>query len=56
MNEEVEEVIVATYMVSDDLLKQAGHSSQVLARMSDAEVLWVAIMAALYFQNHHERA
>src|SRR5258708_3161955 len=51
-----EEIIVTTYMVTDDMLKQAGHSSHVLARVSDAEVLWVAIMAALYFQNHHERA
>jgi hypothetical protein len=51
-----EDVIVASYVVTDDSLKAFGHESHVLATMSDAEVIWVAIMAALYFQNHHERA
>lgn len=51
-----EVVIVAIYLVTDDVLSQAGHRSHALAGVSDAEVLWVAIMAALYFQNHHERA
>jgi len=51
-----EEVIVTTYVVIDDGLKAFGQRSHVLAQMSDAEVLLVAIVAALYFQNHHERA
>jgi hypothetical protein len=42
--------------VIDDRLKAFGRQSHVLAQMSDAEVLLVAIVAALYFQNHHERA
>jgi hypothetical protein len=49
-------IIVTTYVVVDDGLKAFGHQSHVLAQMSDAEVLMVAIIAALYFQNHHERA
>ncbi len=33
-----------------------GHRDHVLARASDAAVLTVAVVAARYFQNHHERA
>jgi hypothetical protein len=51
-----EDIIVATYVVTDDVLKALGHESHVLAKISDAEVQLVAIDAALYFQNHHERA
>jgi hypothetical protein len=51
-----EDVIVTSYIVTDDSLKIVGHRSHKLASISDAEVLWVAIMAAMYFQNHHERA
>jgi hypothetical protein len=51
-----EDVIVTTYVVTDDVLSILGHKSHVLAQVSDAEVLVVAIVAALYFQNHHERA
>lgn len=51
-----EGIIVATYGVTDDVLKLAGHQSHGLVQLSDAEVLLVAIVAALYFQNHQERA
>jgi hypothetical protein len=51
-----DDLIVTTYVVTDDVLKALGHESHVLAKVSDAEVLLVAIVAALYFQNHHERA
>ena len=51
-----EQIIVTTYVVVDDGLKAFGHQSHVLAQMSDAEVLLVAVIAAMYFQNHHERA
>jgi hypothetical protein len=51
-----EDVIVTAYVVTDDTLKAFNHQSHVLAQMSDAEVVLVAIVAALYFQNHHERA
>lgn len=42
-------------MVIDDVLKLAEHASHVLSQISDAEVLTVAVIAALYFQNHQER-
>src|SRR5689334_4926335 len=48
--------IVTTYVVTDDILKAFGQQSHALAQMSDAEVILVAIVAALYFHNHHERA
>lgn len=32
------------------------HTSHPLAQVSDAEVLTVAVVAAKYYQNHHERA
>ena len=51
-----DEIIVTIYVVSDDVLQALGHESHVLAKITDAEVLLVAIVAALYFQNHQERA
>jgi hypothetical protein len=47
--------IIATFVVIDDLMKHFGHQDHVLAQASDAEVLTVAVLAAKYFQNHHER-
>jgi hypothetical protein len=51
-----DDVIVATFVVLDDLLRHAGHRDHVLAGVSDAEVLTVAVVAAASFQNHHARA
>jgi hypothetical protein len=51
-----EDVIVTSYVITDDVMKVLKHVSHPLAKVSDAEVIWVAVMAALYFQNHHERA
>ena len=51
-----DDVIVTTFVVLDELLDHAGHRDHVLAGVSDAEVLTVAVVAAAYFQNHHARA
>jgi hypothetical protein len=51
-----DDVIVAAYVIIAELLQQAGHRDHVLAQVGDAEVLTVAVVAAAYFQNHHERA
>ena len=51
-----DDVIVATCVVLDELMRHAGHRDHVLAGVSDAEVLTVAVVAAAYFQNHHARA
>jgi hypothetical protein len=51
-----DDVIVTTYVVVAELLRHADHREHVLARVGDAEVLTVAVMAAAYFQNHQARA
>ncbi len=48
--------IIATFVIIADVLAALGHRDHSLAQASDAEVLLVAVSAALYFQNHHERA
>jgi hypothetical protein len=48
--------IVTSYVVIDDVLEFIGHTDDVRARVSSAEIVTVAIVAAKYFQNHHERA
>jgi len=48
--------IIAAYCIIEDTMRQLGHRSHYHARVSDAEVLTVAVLAAMYFQNNHERA
>jgi len=50
-----ERTIITVYVVIDDVLRLMRHSSHVLSQLSDAEVLTVAVTAALYFGNHQER-
>jgi hypothetical protein len=47
--------IIAIFVVIDDVLRHFGHQDHALAQASDAEVLTTAVLAAKYFQNHHER-
>ena len=47
--------IVTSYCVIEDILKAYGYQDDVRATISAAEILIVAIIAAKYFQNHHER-
>jgi hypothetical protein len=51
-----DDVIVTTYVIIAEVLRHADHRDHVLAQVSDAEVLTVAVIAAGYFQNHHARA
>jgi hypothetical protein len=48
--------IVAVFLMTDDLMESLGHKSHVLAQVPDSEIITVALVAAKYFQNHHERA
>ncbi len=48
--------IVTVCVVIDDVLKAMGHWDDSRATISSAEVVTVAIVAARFFQNHHERA
>src|SRR3954449_3845944 len=47
--------IVMAYLVIDDLLKAYGYQDDCRAQGSAAEILTVAVVAAKYLQNHHER-
>jgi hypothetical protein len=49
-------LIVAVYVVLDDILRALGHRTDPRARTSDSEVLTVGVVAACQFANHHERA
>jgi hypothetical protein len=51
-----DDVIVTTFVVIAELMEGAGHRDHSLAKVGDAEVLTVAVVAAAYFQNHHARA
>lgn len=51
-----ETYIVTSYCIIDDLMSLSGHESDTRSRISDSEIIFVAVIAAKYFQNHHERA
>jgi hypothetical protein len=51
-----EEWIITTFVIFDELLTKGGHSDHKLSQVGDAEILTVSVVAAKYFQNHHERA
>jgi hypothetical protein len=48
-------VIIAALCIIEDTMHQLGHRSHKLALVTDAEVLLIAVVASMYFQNHHER-
>ena len=48
--------IITAYCIIDDTLCRLEHTTHPLAHITDAEVLTVAVVAAMYFHNNHERA
>ncbi len=48
--------IVTTFVVIDDLLAACAFEEDVRTSSHTPEILTVAVIAAKYFQNHHERA
>lgn len=48
--------IVTTFVVIDDVLKASGFQEDCRTQSGAAEVLTVAVVAARYLNNHHERA
>lgn len=48
--------IIAAFVLIDTLMDRLGHRSDVRAQVPDSEVILIAVVAAKYFQNHHERA
>ena len=51
-----EDVIITALLVIDEVMDELGHESHRLSSVSDAEVVLIGIVAALYFRNHQERA
>src|SRR5262245_16716566 len=52
----MDEQIIATYCLCDDLLQARHHPGDAQCQMSDAEVMTTACIAALCFRGNHERA
>lgn len=48
--------IVTVYTVMDDTLRSMNYHNDSRSNLSAAEILLVAVVAAKYFHNHHERA
>ena len=51
-----ETYIVTTYVVIDAMLQAFDYRDDCRVELTAAEILTVAVIAARYFQNHHERA
>lgn len=52
----MDEKIVATFCLCDDLLKAIHHPMDKQCQMNDAEVMTTALVAALFFRGKHESA
>ena len=48
--------IVTTFVVIDDLLQWMKHEDDSRSQVCASEIILIAIIAAKYFHNHHERA
>jgi hypothetical protein len=48
--------IITAFVLIDTVLETLQHRSHKLAQVPDSEILTVAVVAAKYFQNNHERA
>jgi hypothetical protein len=48
--------IITAFVVIDTLMEHLGHRSDVRAQVPDSEILTIAVVAAKYVGNHHERA
>ena len=52
----MDDKIIATFCVCDDLLKAMHHQENRQCQMNDAEILTTAFTAALFFRGNHESA
>ena len=48
--------IVTAFVIIDDLMTKFDHHTHCLAKVSDAEVITVAVVAAKFFNNNHQNA
>lgn len=52
----MDDKIIATFCLCDDLLKALHHPEDPQGQMNDAEVMTTALVAALFFRGNHESA
>ena len=52
----MDDKIIATFCLCDDLLKAIHHPEDSQGQMNDAEVMTTALVAALFFRGNHESA
>ena len=45
--------IISIFCLIDDMLKMSGHKEDVRRRVSDSEILTIAIVSAMCFHGHH---
>jgi hypothetical protein len=48
--------IVTAFVIIDDLMTKFDHHTHCLAKVSDAEVITIAVIAAKFFNNNHQNA
>jgi len=52
----MDEKIIATFCLCDDLLKAMHHQEDPQCQMNDAEIMTTALIASLCFRGNHESA
>src|SRR5215813_6077082 len=52
----MDDKIIATFCLCDDLLKAMHHQENCQCQMNDAEVMTTAFIASLFFRGNHESA
>ena len=50
----MDDTIIATFCLCDDLLKAIHHPEDCQCQMNDAEIMTTALMASLFFRGNHE--
>src|SRR3954462_9090984 len=52
----MDDTIIATFCLCDDLLKTIHHPEDCQCQMNDAEIMTTALLASLFFRGNHESA
>jgi len=52
----MDDKIIATFCLCDDLLKAMHHQEDCQCQMNDAEIMIAALIASLFFRGNHESA
>src|SRR3979409_12502 len=52
----MDDKIIATFCLGDDLLKAMHHQEDHQCQMNDAEIMTTAFVASLFFRGNHESA